>query len=121
MDYGVDPTELARAAKFVFEWLAITYDVHLEISEPLVGRRFTRTRPFVRALRQYVDPPRSAALLSFQRPSRSHWTVVRAIEGSMIRLRDSAGLHDLDSASFTIDQGLAYLRPTSTLVIKRQG
>ena len=95
MDYGVTPTELARAAKFAFEWLAITYDVRLEISEPFMGRRFTRTPPFVRALRQYVDPPRSVAVISLQRPGRSHWTAVRAMDGQTIRLRDSSGIADL--------------------------
>ena len=121
MDYGVTPTELARAAKFAFQWLAITYDVHLEISEPFIGRRFTRTRPFVRALGQYADPPHSVAVISLQRPGRSHWTSVRAIDGLTIRLRDSAGLADLEAGRFNIEQGSEYLRPTSTLAVSRVG
>lgn len=119
MDYGVTPTELARAAKFAFEWLAVTYDVHLEISEPFVGRRFTRARPFVRALSEHVDPPRSVAVISLRRSRRSHWTAVRAIEGHTIRLRDSAGHGDLDAAAFSVEHGPEHLRPTSTLVIRR--
>lgn len=119
MDYGVTPTELARAAKFALDWLAITYDIHLEVSEPFLRRRFARVRPFVRALGEYVDSPRSVAVISLRLPGRSHWTVVREVDGYTLRLRDSAGHGDLEADSFAIDHGPKHLRPTSTLVITR--
>ena len=119
MDYGVTPTELARAAKFAFTWLGSAYNVHLDVSEPFVGRRFTRTRSFVRALGEYVDPPHRVAVISLRRPGRSHWTAVRAVEGQTLQLRDSAGHGNLDTSAFAIDHGAEHLRPTSTLVVQR--
>ncbi len=118
MYYGLEPSDLVRAADAAFHWLAIVYGPRLEISQPFLNRRFSRVPEYLQALAEYVEAPDSAALISFKRPGRSHWTVVKAMRGQTILLRDSAGLMELDSTEFSLDRGPACIRVWSTLIIQ---
>ena len=121
MHDGMDALTLQGAAQLAFGWLAATHDTALEVELPFNGRRFRSSAGFVRALRPLVAAPNTAAIIAFRGVRKSHWTVVRAVEGSTLLLRDSDGLTALDAREFGVSRGRRYFWPTDTLVVRQTG
>lgn len=117
---GIDAAELTRAAKIAFAWLVTAHGLELEVTQPFARRRFKNVGQFVRSLDRVVTSPDAAAIISFKRDGRSHWTVVKAIGDEAIQLRDSAGLSELSLSPFTLNRGPAHFRTASTLEVRRR-
>ena len=119
MNEGLDALTLLRAAELTFGWLAATHDVVLQTSLPFDGRRFRSAKGYLRALREHVNAPHTAAIIAFKTRSTAHWTVVQGMDGSDLLLRDSDGLRTLRTAGFEVEAGRRYFRPADTIVVQR--
>ena len=117
---GLDAAELTRAAKLAFDWLGSAHGLDLELTQPFIRRRFKDVGQFVRGLERVVVSTGAAAIISFERDGRSHWTIVRGVADEALQLRDSIGLAELPLPGFALNRGAAHFRTASTLVVRRR-
>lgn len=119
MQDGLHADELVATVTLAFEWLHTRHGYRLELSQPLAHRRLRSARSFLGELRGLVDQPEAAVIISYERPSFAHWTVVRALTSTELQLRDSGGLGTLRLADFRRPGSPWRFRPADTLVIQR--
>ena len=117
---GVEAQDLMRASRRAFRWLRRTHGVDLCIRAPLADRRFEETAPFLDFVRSQAQDWRRAVIVGIEFPGGSHWTVVRAIEGRKLYLRDSGRMTRLDLDRFDVRRGRYRFLPEDTLVIQRR-
>lgn len=117
---GLSGEELLRAARRAFRWLRRTHGVDLRIRAPLADCAFDETAQFIEFLGTRARDWRRAVIICVEFPGGSHWTVVRAIEGRKLYLRDSGRMTRLDLDRFDVTSGRYRFLAQETLVIQRR-
>ncbi len=117
---GVGAQELVRASRRAFRWLRRTHRVDLRIRAPLADSRIEETGAFLDFVRAQAQDWRRAVIIGIEFPGGSHWTVVRAIEGRQLYLRDSGRWRRLDLNRFEVGRGRYRFLVEDTLVIQRR-
>ena len=119
MQDGLNADELVATATLAFEWLHSRHGYQLELSQPLAQRRLWSARSFLAELRGLVDRPGAAVIISYERPTFAHWTVVRALTRTELQLQDSSALWTLRLADFQRPDAPWRFRAAVTLLIQR--
>jgi hypothetical protein len=117
MHEGLEPDELLRAANVAFHWLANEHGIELSLSRPFEKTRFKSVKAYVQALHELTECPTTAAIIAFQMPNMSHWSVVKEVGDDLICLRDSGRMAHLRVADFNLKRGPNSFTTADTLVV----
>lgn len=117
---GLDVDDLLTASRRAFRWLRKTHDVDLRIRAPFADREFEHGVDYIEAIRAQNETWRKAVIIGVAIPGGSHWTVMRAIEGQRLYVRDSGRLIHLDLRRFDLKRGRYHFIAEDTLVIERR-
>lgn len=117
---GLDVDDLLTASRGAFRWLRKAHGVDLRIRTPFADREFVDGAGYVQAIRGQNEAWRKAVIIGVAIPGGSHWTVLRAIEGRRLYVRDSGRLTHLDLSRFDLKRGRYHFIAEDTLVIHRR-
>lgn len=120
VNHGLEPQQIMAVGSRTFRWLKREHGIGLLIDRPFEDQQFKNVADCINALRGLSSQPLTAVIISIDMPGAGHWTVVRSIKGDHARVRDSTTLKILDLTRFGLLGGGYRLRPSETLIIKRQ-
>ena len=117
---GLGADDLTAASRKAFRWLRREHGVDLRIRQPFADHEFEQTPTYLDAVRAQAENWQRAVIICIEIPGGSHWTVLRAIEGRRLYVRDSGRLTVLDLSRYDLKRGRYRFLTEETLVIQRR-
>ena len=117
---GLDADDLQYASRKAFRWLRRTHDVDLRLRIPFLDQEYENASDYVNAIREQSEERQRAVIICVEVPGRSHWTILRSVQGRWVYVRDSGRMRRLDLTRFQLGRGPYRFLPADTIVIMRR-
>lgn len=98
--YGVEIDDLSDLLSFGTHWAQRHIGTNFSITRPFKGNFRQHDDRLMSVLNEHFSQTNTTAIVLIQ-GNLDHWTCIKSIEGSKLRLSDSYGLHHFSGSTFS--------------------